>query len=252
MKNIAFLLTFFISISAFAQNVFISEINYEKGQKGFEITGPANINLGNYRIEYLKTDGKSYHAGQTPTISGTISNQSNGYGAIWFNFNLKKDGILVLIGPNDVVIQPIIAYGKKQPDDIVIGTASVTSKTNIIYIGEESKDPNSSLQRTSSGWVEATSSIGDINENLSTLSVRRDEIPGFNVYPNPVKNGKISISTNSFSNKFVTIYSILGSTVYQREIRANETIDVENLSTGLYFVQVEEEEKVSIKKIVIN
>ena len=101
------------------------------------------------------------------------------------------------------------------------------------------------------------------NSNILTQGFQQDylnilnvsehfNLDDLNIYPNPARNGKISISTKNSLDKNVVIYSILGSVVYNKTIRSNEVINVQNLSTGLYLVQVEEDEKVSVRKLLIN
>jgi outer membrane protein assembly factor BamB len=84
-----------------------------------------------------------------------------------------------------------------------------------------------------------------------TLSVVDITIDGFNVYPNPVHNGEINISTASNGNKSVQIFDALGKQVYSKNILADEQIKTSNLGAGLYILKVEENGKTANTKIII-
>ena len=96
------------------------------------------------------------------------------------------------------------------------------------------------------GNLRHTSNIQDI-----TLSVVDNTIDGFNVYPNPVNNGEINISTASNGNKSVQIFDVLGKQVYSKNILADEQIKTSNLGAGLYILKVEENGKTANTKIII-
>ena len=141
----------------------------------------------------------------------------------------------------------ILKNGKNTIESLSYGSSNNFNKN--YNIGSSSGEI--SLQKTETGWIPATPTPGEENSSKS-LSVVKDQIEDFNIYPNPVKDGRISISTKNSLDKNVVIYSILGSVVYNKAVKTNETINVENLSTGLYLVQVEEDEKVSVRKVLIN
>lgn len=87
--------------------------------------------------------------------------------------------------------------------------------------------------------------------SIATASVTKNQIDGFAMYPNPVANGRFSISSNSNADKFVEIYSLLGKQVYSKNVKASQTIEVSNLSRGVYILRVEEEGKIATRKLVI-
>ena len=84
-----------------------------------------------------------------------------------------------------------------------------------------------------------------------TLSVVENQIEGFAMYPNPVANGKFTITSNSSFDKNVEIYSMLGKRLVSKTVKSNETIDISNLTTGFYMVRVEEEGKVATRKLLV-
>jgi len=85
----------------------------------------------------------------------------------------------------------------------------------------------------------------------STASVVKNEIEGFTLYPNPVSNGMLYMSSSSNFNKQVEIYSMLGQQVYIKSVQPKETMDVSNLNKGLYVLRIEEEGKIATRKLVI-
>ena len=159
---------------------------------------------------------------------------------------------VALIDNNGEVVEFLFTYGASpfeardglaegsQPEDV----GSTTGENSIQRV----IDP---VTNKPIGWTIAPPTQGNPTSQKS-LSITKDQIEDFNIYPNPARNGKLSISTKNSLDKNVVIYSILGSVVYNKTVRSNEVINVQNLSTGLYLVQVEEDEKVSVRKLLIN
>ncbi len=60
--------------------------------------------------------------------------------------------------------------------------------------------------------------------------------------------------TNSNSNKIVKIYNTIGKQVFLKNVNAKNklTITTNNLPSGIYFVVVEENNRQSIKKLIIS
>lgn len=103
------LLNLFV-VSAASANVWINEIHYENlgGDTGefFEIAGVAGTDLSSYKVLLVNGSGGAVY--NTISLSGTIDNEINGYGALAFNpptiQNGPPDGI-ALFGPSDALIQ---------------------------------------------------------------------------------------------------------------------------------------------------
>ena len=94
-------------------------------------------------------------------------------------------------------------------------------------------------------------SIDNFVFNATTaLSVKQNEISGLNMYPNPVSNGNLYISTDSNSAKSVEIYDILGKQVLNAKV-SNNTVNVSNLKGGAYIVKINEEGKTATRKLII-
>lgn len=83
------------------------------------------------------------------------------------------------------------------------------------------------------------------------LANNKFSIAGLKIYPNPVVNGALTITSNSDETKFVTIYNMLGKQVLETMV-SNQPINVSNLSRGVYVLKIIEEEKIATKKLIIN
>lgn len=83
------------------------------------------------------------------------------------------------------------------------------------------------------------------------LSVGRNEIDGFGVYPNPITDGYVTIRSASQLEKSVRVFDVLGKQVINTTINNNERVNVSNLNAGIYILKVEEEGKVATRKLII-
>jgi subtilisin-like proprotein convertase family protein len=88
------------------------------------------------------------------------------------------------------------------------------------------------------------------NEDVNVLE--------FSVYPNP-SNGLFTVESSNDANSNNAVISVLdlnGRLVFTKEIqnsvRLNETIDVQNLTNGLYLLQIQQGASRTVKKIIIN
>lgn len=236
------LIVLLITISSFSQNVYISEINYTGNNPFIELAAYRENGNGNTQLE-----------GWTLVLY-----DSNGYRieSIYLKGKLKKGDFYIIenryfdtkgggaILHKDKKAIESLSYGSVENFNNFEHIASTTGENSIQRV----LDPATNKPM---GWTVAPPTQGNPTAQKS-LSVTKDQIEDFNIYPNPARNGKISITTKNSLDKNVVIYSILGSVVYNKTVRSNEVINLENLSTGLYLVQVEEDEKVSVRKLLIN
>ncbi|MBZ9629958.1 T9SS type A sorting domain-containing protein [Salegentibacter sp. LM13S] len=86
----------------------------------------------------------------------------------------------------------------------------------------------------------------------TTSSGNRTEIPieGLSIYPNPVTNGKVYISTSQNKEKDIQIFNVLGKPVQRTKLRGKE-LDVSNLSAGIYILKIKEEKSTATRKLVV-
>ena len=69
------------------------------------------------------------------------------------------------------------------------------------------------------------------------------------MYPNPAKNN-LYIETALNSDINVSIVNMLGKEVVNAKV-TNNTVNVSNLTSGIYIVKITEEGKTSTKKLII-
>lgn len=83
-----------------------------------------------------------------------------------------------------------------------------------------------------------------------TSFAKEGEIKDFKVYPNPVSNGIIHISTFNNKAKTVKIYDVLGKQVINRKTQTNH-VSVASLKPGVYILKVIENSKTATRKLVV-
>jgi hypothetical protein len=99
-------------------------------------------------------------------------------------------------------------------------------------------DPGTGLgQYTSAGACTSVCNITSIQENNTSE---------FNIYPNPVKD---VLTIDGIYNS-VNVYDVFGKLVLTSQTQ--KTIDVSSLSNGLYFVNINTENTINVKKITIS
>jgi len=251
-KYIIILIAIITSNVSFGQDIFISEISYiGTTLQRVELSSKENssTNISGWVLEFYgqgSPASKGVYA-TYPIVSASIPAN----GVISFDVTSTLDivdgantGIAIANGTT--LIGTFITW-----NGVFNPNAGVAKFSTPFNTGITQSDTANSMQLTDVGWVLAASTFGSKNSSL-TLPVPKNEIKGFKLFPTVVKNGKFSITTNNSQEKNVKIYSILGSLVYENQVQPYENVNIRNLSTGLYFVQVEEDKKVSVKKIVVN
>lgn len=241
-KNYVFVYLFFlISVVSYSQFT-INEIDYYTQQ--IEISGPAGASLNGWSLTFYKGNGqlKGTQSLDGLTMPATIVANGNsllGVSSPNLVYSSPPGGAIVLYSGTTIV--QFFNFANT-------GTFTLGGVTSI-NIG--TAVTGESLQFTDTGWVSGTPSIGSINGGQSTLSVVKNEIVGFALYPNPVVSGKFTISTPDSAEKLTEIYALNGTLVYQSKIQSNEVIDITNLNKGIYIVKVKEEGKIATRKLIV-
>jgi hypothetical protein len=88
--------------------------------------------------------------------------------------------------------------------------------------------------------------------NSTVLSVVKNQIDNFTMYPNPVSNGRLYMSSSNNLNKQVKIYALTGQQVYSNNIQTEDYLNISNLNRGIYLVRIEEDGKIATRKLVVN
>ena len=154
-KSLLFILTLFLPLLVYSQTIFINEIHYDNDGgdtgEGVEIAGPAGTDLSTFSIVgYNGSNGTSY---STTGLSGTISDQQNGYGTVWFAITGLQNGApdgMALVNNGTIVIQFLSYEGSFTASD---GPASGLTSEDI-GVSEAGTTPiGHSLQLSGTGSV---------------------------------------------------------------------------------------------------
>ena len=186
--TINFIMILMLTLSLNAQTVFINEIHYDNDggdvHEGVEIAGSAGTDLTDWQIiGYNGNGGGSYSP--TTTLSGTIPDQQNGFGTIWFPIaglqNGSPDG-MALVDNVGSVIQFLSYEGTFDATD---GPANGMT-SNDIGVSESSTSPiGQSLQLQGTGavytdffWAGPTdTTYGEVNTGQTFTNVPVDHPP---------------------------------------------------------------------------
>lgn len=99
--------------------------------------------------------------------------------------------------------------------------------------------------------VSVCSLFGQEKSNSTITKV--EEIVGLQIYPNPVSNGRVYISTENTTHlKVVEIYDMLGKKVLEITLNNNsKEINLTQLTSGVYIIKVKENNRSETRKLVI-
>jgi hypothetical protein len=75
-------------------------------------------------------------------------------------------------------------------------------------------------------------------------------IEGLSLYPNPVSNGKVYITTKNDLDKEIQIFDVLGKKVFQTVLSSRE-LNISTLSPGVYIIKIKEEEASTTRKLIV-
>ena len=253
MKKYYILFTlFFISITSFSQNAFISEINTTDG---VELTGPGGFNLGGWSIEVYNQSGNLLDS----MDFSTFDNLPTGSSYTAKNYSLSGitslSGLAIIFGSSRLIVLRngtsvvnAVRYG-----NIIYGFTNPSGVSGVIGLGfDNPNSPNSYQYISGSGWIGLNTKSPNTLNVGETLSVVKNNIEGFNMYPNPVSNGQLTVTSNSWADKQVDIYAISGQHVYSKLARNKETLDIYNLNKGVYVVRILEDDKIATRKLIVN
>ncbi|MXN92146.1 T9SS type A sorting domain-containing protein [Flavobacterium sp. Sd200] len=84
----------------------------------------------------------------------------------------------------------------------------------------------------------------------TAAGVKQNEIAGLTVSPNPLTGNVLTVKSNSNAAKGVAIFDITGKQVLNTTT-ANNTVNTNNLTAGVYIVKVTEDGKTATKKLIV-
>ena len=188
-------------------------------QIGQDINGEAAYDQSGYSVS-LSSDGSIVAIGATHNDgNGQVSGHARIYKnilGIWTQIGLDIDG--------------------ETAGDNSGHSVSLSSNANIIAIGSPSNNQN--------GYASGHVRIFDISGVLSTTEFTKSE---FAVYPNPVSDEFNLVLPEELEIEKLIIYNNLGQFIQS----SNETtVDISDLSKGIYFVEVITNTGKSVQKII--
>lgn len=75
-------------------------------------------------------------------------------------------------------------------------------------------------------------------------------IEGLSLYPNPVSNGKVYITSKNDLDKEIIIFDVLGKKALQTTISSKE-LNISNLSSGVYIIKINEGGASATRKLIV-
>ena len=95
--------------------------------------------------------------------------------------------------------------------------------------------------------INTTNDIGNFNGTLSTTN---PILEGFKMYPNPNHSNRLFFNNTDVIN--ITIINVLGKQVKSSKIASNESLDISELSKGIYLVKITNNKQFITKKLIKN
>ncbi len=89
-----------------------------------------------------------------------------------------------------------------------------------------------------------------LQQTEKEVTQKIEEIKGFAIYPNPVSNGIVRITTSENAKKTVQVFDVLGKQVMSRTI-ISQHLNISVLRSGVYIIKVFEKDKVATRKLVV-
>jgi hypothetical protein len=191
---------------------------------------------------YPTTDGGYMIAGKTQSDDGDVGGfngyQSGGYDDVWF---AKIDSLGMLTWQ--------YCYGGLGTEYIYRGVYQKSDYNYVITIGTETDEWQCNINTGNPDLrvVELYDTTVGVDEKVSNTS-------DVEIYPNPT-NSILNIELPkkfSFSNATLEILNIDGKTLLHKKLTSVFLqIDVAELNNGLYFVKIQNNEKLITKKVII-
>jgi hypothetical protein len=100
--------------------------------------------------------------------------------------------------------------------------------------------------------------IIDPDTITSSLITEKQKEKTFNLYPNPLTKGTLSIDMIGYKNMRdvqLKIINMMGQTVYQKNINNPTHLEINTtgiLEKSIYFISVKSGDKIAVRKLVVN
>lgn len=242
--------------------------SYGASSSNYEIGFVIKYNNDNSFV-YIKTHGTMN--GSTPPsypsankiskldidLNNDVYLTGNYYGRMVINTNASvsnnftttiTDGFIIKIDEGGTMINRKLFGGNNNVSITSILTESANIYIGGVYEGSADLDPTSTVLTLNSNGAKDFFLQKYTEASLSNSSF---ENLNFSIYPNPVSSTlNLKTELNDFN---YTIYSIEGKIVKQGNSNMSETsVDVSNLNSGIYLVELESNGSKTIQKIIKN
>ncbi len=93
-------------------------------------------------------------------------------------------------------------------------------------------------------------SAQDTKQSSLVSKTQEQQFENLNVYPNPVGNGRVYITSKTTAPKDIEIFDVLGKRVLATTLSTKE-LNVSSLSPGVYIIKIKEGEQRATRKLII-
>ena len=245
MKKILLILFLTSSISLFAQS-------FSTGTQTLLSGLTANINID----------------ADTDTTTLTLTGPSNAWFAIGFG-NSDMGGTDVFRTNGSTIVDAysngnaLPAQDASQDWDLVSNTVSGSNRTIVASRANNTGDSNDHIFNASAGSLSVIYAKGSStnyayhggNRGFTTLSVTlgisENKLLSFEMYPNPVSD-VLNIQLPTGTDKAeVGVYDYTGRLVSTKTVSSNDsTLDVQNISKGIYIIRVATNSKIGVQRFI--
>lgn len=189
-------------------------VKYEVLNKGNTLPAPQSISISEFGEEYES---------ELVSVAGVSISETGVFAAGNYTIADETGSTVLRIG---TTTHPLI------DTEIPEGTFDM-----IGYVGQDNE--------TYQLFTRSLEDISNIEEVIIASAKHKSDM----VYPNPVE-GQINLYLNGAKAKLVTLYNLSGELISERRPKEN-SIDVSNIATGVYFILVHTEQDNYYSKVII-
>jgi hypothetical protein len=246
-KTIVFLFaSILLSLSTIQAQVRLIGANPASGTITIKNFGSTPVNVASHRVCHLFT----YHVISSLTlVSGSMSNLMPGG-------NLVVSGVALNTSSSDLALYlPTGAFTDINSMLDFVQWGSTGNGRESVAISKGIWDAGTFLtiappyQYTGDGSLQ----FGIIFWQTSTGIIENDVSRTVTIFPNPVIN-QLTINVSSLNNVTIKVFNLLGEElIIERVSSINQQyqLNIKNLTTGKYFLLIESEEGLAVKKIIV-
>ena len=97
----------------------------------------------------------------------------------------------------------------------------------------------------------SSSTFAQDGKQPSSLAKNQEQqFDNLNMFPNPVGNGHVYITSKTLAPKDIEIFDVLGKRIMQLTISTKE-LNVSSLSPGVYIIKIKEGEQRATRKLIV-